>query len=77
MPASVVQQLVEVGVSGFPSGVLTRRTADKADAGEGCTDFAISSRREVAVDVIGYTPCISTNDCPDGQTCNVELQICE
>ena len=77
VPASVVQQLVEVGVSGFPSGLLVRRTADKADAGDGCTDFEVSSRRDVAVDVIGYTPCISDNDCPDGQTCNVEMQICE
>jgi len=78
VPASVVQQLVEVGVSGFPSGVLKRRTADMTDAGDGCTDFEISSRREAGlVDVIGYTPCISSSDCPDGQTCNLELQICE
>ena len=77
VPASVVQQLVEVGVSGFPSGLIVRRTADKADAGDGCTDFEVSSRRDVSVDVIGYTPCISDNDCPEGQTCNVEMQICE
>jgi hypothetical protein len=77
VPSSVVQQLVEVGVSGFPSGLLVRRTADKTAAGDGCTDLEISSRRDVAVDVIGYTPCISDNDCPDGQTCNVEMQICE
>lgn len=77
VPSSVVQQLVEVGVSGFPSGLLVRRTADKAAAGDGCTDLEISSRRDVSVDVIGYTPCISDNDCPDGQTCNVEMQICE
>ena len=77
VPASIVQQLVEVGVSGFPSGLLVRRTADKADAGEGCTDFEVSSHREVSVDVIGYTPCISDLDCPEGQTCILELQICE
>jgi hypothetical protein len=78
VPASIVQQLVEVGVSGFPSGVLKRRTADRADASDGCTDFEISSRREVDVDVIGYTPCMSNNDCPaEKPTCNLELQICE
>ncbi len=77
VPSSIIQQLVEVGVSGFPSGQLGRRTADRADAGDGCADFEVSSRREVSVDVIGYTPCISSNDCPDGQTCNLELQICE
>lgn len=75
--AAVVQKLVEVGVSGFPSGLLVRRTADKTETGDGCADFEVSSRRDVAVDVVGYTPCISTNDCPDGQECNLELQICE
>ena len=77
VPASVIQQLVEVGVSGFPSGQLVRRTADRADAGEGCADFVVSAPRDVSVDVVGYTPCISDLDCPEGQECNVEMQICE
>ena len=77
IPASVIQQLVEVGVSGFPSGLLVRRTAVKVDAGDGCMDFEVSSRSDVAVDVVGYTPCISDNDCPEGMECNLEMQICE
>lgn len=77
VPASIIQQLVEVGVSGFPSGQLNRRTADSTTIGDGCMDFEVSSRREVDVDVVGYTPCISTLDCPEGEECNLELQICE
>jgi hypothetical protein len=37
----------------------------------------VSSSVSVDVDVIGYTPCVSDADCPDGQDCNEELQICE
>ena len=45
--------------------------------GEGCMDFTVSSRAGVAVDVIGFTPCTSTAECPEGLVCNTELQICE
>ncbi len=77
VPASLIDQLVNQGVSGFPNGSLTRRTADSTAIGDGCMDFLISSPREVSVNVVGYTPCISDLDCPDGQTCNLDLQICQ
>lgn len=74
---ALIEQMVSVGVTGFPSGSIVRRTVDHADAGDGCMDFTVSSRAGVAVDVIGFTPCTSTAECPDGLVCNTELQICE
>lgn len=77
VPAAILQALVDTGVTGFPSGALTRRTQDHAEIATGCMDLTVSSTVGVDVDVIGYTSCISDADCPDGQECNEELQICE
>jgi hypothetical protein len=74
----ILDALVGAGVTGFPNGLLDRRTVDHgAIEGSGCADFTVSSPRNVPVDVIGYTPCITKEDCPKGQTCNKALQICE
>jgi len=77
VPSSVLDALISAGVTGFPSGSLIRQTADKTTAGQGCMDFRVSSPVEVDVDVVGFTPCWSTADCPEGLVCNVEMQICE
>jgi hypothetical protein len=77
VPAAILQALVDTGVTGFPSGSLERHTQDHSAAAAGCMDLTVSSSVSVDVDVIGYTPCVSDADCPDGQDCNEELQICE
>ncbi len=77
VPAALLEQLVAVGVTGFPSAAIERRTVDSAAAGSGCMDFTVRSRRSVVVDVVGFTPCTTTAECPPGQVCNEELQICE
>ncbi len=77
VPPSLLQDLVDAGVTGFPTGTLSRRTVDSAALdGGGCMDFTVSTPRSVAVDVIGFTPCVSTADCPDGMECDVEFQVC-
>lgn len=78
VPAALVDQLVGVGVTGFPSGRIERRTVDSvALPGGGCMDLTISAPLTVPVDVDGYTPCVGDEDCPDGEVCDLELQICE
>jgi hypothetical protein len=72
----VIQALIDTGVTGFPSAGLERRTVDRADVGEGCMDLEVSSSRDIEVDVAGFTPCVGDQDCPDGQECILELQIC-
>ncbi|HJN78255.1 MAG TPA: hypothetical protein QGF58_30360 [Myxococcota bacterium] len=74
---AVIEALVDTGVTGFPSASLERRTVDKADAGEGCMDFQVSSKQSVDIDVVGFTPCVTNAECPEGQECNEEFQICE
>jgi len=77
LSGEAIAQMYSLGVSGFPSGSLSRRTADSALIDGGCMDFSVGAPRTVAVDVDGFTPCFDDSDCPDGQTCNQKLQICE
>jgi hypothetical protein len=75
--AALVDLLVRAGVTGFPSGKLARITTDQASVEGGCMDFSVSSPRVPEVRVDGFTPCHRDEDCPDGQTCNPETEICE
>ena len=78
VPSSMIDELVSRGVTGFPSGLLERRTADSAPLGDdGCMDLLVAAPIEVDVDVVGFTPCVSDNECPEPLECNEELQICE
>ena len=77
IPASLIDQLLTAGVSGFPNGSLTRRTVDSAQVGDGCMEFVVGALAVPDVRVTGHTPCNSTNDCPSGQTCNVPINTCE
>lgn len=77
--ADTLDELIDAGLTGFPAGALSRRTIDHADIGAGgCMELvASSSRYPELVDIQGYTPCRTDADCPDGQTCNEELERCE
>lgn len=77
VPAELITAFVANGVSGFPNGTLSRMTADKATVGAGCVDFVVAAPRSGTVRVDGETPCTRDEDCPEGQTCNEELEKCE
>jgi hypothetical protein len=80
IPSSLLTQLIESGVTGFPNADITRRTVDSVDVpGDGCLEFVASAPQNPDPDVRvdGYTPCSSPKDCPKGQTCNLALEICE
>ena len=80
VPGSLIQALVAYGVSGFPSASLSRRTVDQVRlelAEGGCFDLVVDTPVHIDVDVLGFTPCKDSDDCPDDQTCNLELEICQ
>lgn len=77
VPAAMVDALISAGVSGFPSGSLSRRTQDHQLVEAGCFDFTVAStRRPDEVRVKGYTPCDDQGDCPPGQVCDLDIEIC-
>lgn len=77
VPASVVDALIGAGVSGFPSGRLSRRTLDSVETAVGCVDLVVGSPRAATVSVAGFTPCDEPEDCPEGLACNLEIELCE
>lgn len=77
IPATVVDQLLDSGVSGFPNGRIFRRTADRVLLEHGCVDLLVGSPLAADVTVAGVVPCKRVADCPMGQTCNVMQERCE
>jgi hypothetical protein len=76
VPSRFVDALFSAGVSGFPTGYLRRFVGDSVDLSVGCVDFLISSPRDADVSVEGHFPCFSTDDCPQGMTCDVPINTC-
>ncbi len=69
--------LLHAGVSGRPSATLVRRTADRADVGEGCVDLTVASPRAGEVQLADYVPCDQATPCPDSLECNLSVGLCE
>jgi hypothetical protein len=74
--ASLIDGLLALGVSGFHSIVLERKSA----AGTGSTSaseritFTIRSRRENLVVIPGLSSCGADAECPDGQRCQSDFR---
>ncbi|MCG8420344.1 MAG: hypothetical protein MJE77_20620 [Proteobacteria bacterium] len=74
--ADVIDRLFDAGVSGFPNGSLTRRTVDSMAVDDGCVELVVSRPRSHQVRVAGHTPCTDNTSCPQGQTCDLDMQTC-
>lgn len=66
--APLVDQLTDVGLAGFPTATIQRRTADSVDLAAGCVELTVVSEVVVEVD-IGLMSCSDDSQCPAGQTC--------
>jgi hypothetical protein len=76
LPVAATDALIAAGVTGFPSGRLTRRTVDSSEDAGRCVEFAVTSVRPVPVRVEGHIPCARDADCPVPQTCDLPIQQC-
>ena len=75
IPVKLVDELIALGVTGFPTLTFTRRSIGSDDNELGCINFLASSEIALPVTVPGVTSCSSDEDCPEGETCLPEL-IC-
>jgi len=73
VPAALLDALQDIGISGFPSLSLTRRSVDSAVIGPGCVDLRVASERTLGVEIAGQKSCTSDQQCPPGQDCGVDL----
>jgi hypothetical protein len=73
LPAALLTQLVNLGVAGFPTIVVSRKAAGSTTIAPGRVDLIIASDVERGVAIPGLTSCTSDMDCPNGQTCQSNL----
>jgi len=76
VPATMVNEFKNSGVSGFSSANLYRRTVDSVELEAGCIQFEIYSHRAADLQVEGHIPCDGPGDCPDGMTCDLPTNTC-
>jgi hypothetical protein len=77
IPAAMMDALVDLGISGFPTVIVTREFQGGAAAGGPSKVFLkLSAPYRRAVEIPGLTSCNESSQCPAGQTCQADLK-CE
>lgn len=71
--AALVSGLLDLGVAGFPTIIITRRATSSVTTSAGRVDLVVSSGIEEAVIVEGVVSCTDDSECADGQTCQADL----
>jgi hypothetical protein len=73
IPQNMVTALVDLGLAGFPSVILTRRLTGTTTLPN--VSFVVASSVERPVDT-GVHSCLNDEDCPDGETCDRQTVTC-
>jgi len=73
IPEALVTQLVNDGLSGFPTLSLSRTTSDTASIASGCVEFRVQSALVLPVSIPGLVSCSDNEDCAPPQTCQSDL----
>lgn len=73
VPTTLVDALMDIGVAGYPTITVSRRTGDHADLTEGCVEFTIVSETVSDLIVPGVTSCTFDEDCGDQEICREDL----
>jgi len=73
IPAALVKSLLELGVAGFPTVIVTRAASARVPTTGGQVALVISSNTERAVTVPGVDSCTSDEQCPAGKKCQADL----
>lgn len=77
IPATLVDALLALGVSGFPTVLVTRELVGRADSGGPSNVYLkLSAQYRQAVEIPGLVSCNDSAQCPSGQTCQKDLK-CE
>ncbi len=67
--SALVTQLINLGVAGFPTIVVSRTAVTSAETADGKVELRIYSDVETAVKVPGVDSCTEDSDCPSGKKC--------
>ena len=69
IPAALTDKLMELGVAGFPTVMVTRASLTSTSTSLGRVDFRIYSYVETPVVIPGLVSCADDSECRGGQTC--------
>ncbi len=73
LSGALISELLDLGVAGFPSVIVTRRAVGSAAIGDGRVDLVVSSAAERFVEIEGLQSCSGDADCDAGLTCQDDL----
>jgi hypothetical protein len=74
IPAELVDELMNLGFSGYPTVTFTRRVVNSVALDSGCVEFAVMSEVVLDAPVEGLTSCSVDEDCTEpGEVCREDL----
>lgn len=73
LPGPLLTQLLNLGVAGYPTIVVTRSATGSAVIAPGRVDLSVVSEVEKAVQIKGIVSCTDDVECPMGQKCQADL----
>lgn len=69
IPATLVDALSTLGLSGLPTMTVSRRSVESKTLGAGCVEFNVMSQLVLDVEVEGLISCNADKPCPAGRQC--------
>ncbi|MEO6601906.1 MAG: hypothetical protein ABIQ16_18655 [Polyangiaceae bacterium] len=73
IPSTLIGKLLALGVSGYPTVIVTRRATGSTTISAGRVELVVSSVVEHPVTIDGLTSCTADKDCASGKTCQDDL----
>ncbi len=73
IPATLINDLMDDGLSGFPSLTIRRTTTDNASVAGGCIELDVESSDTIDITIPGLTSCDGDEDCTPPETCQPDL----
>jgi hypothetical protein len=74
IPASLATRLLLLGYSGFPTILIERRAVGSVEIQPGRVELVVNCLNERPVAIPGLISCTDDSQCPEGQTCQDDLQ---
>lgn len=74
LPAPMVDGLLDLGVSGFPTVITTRQSTGSVTLEAGRVDLTVSTTVETPLEIPGVISCTDDAQCPEGQRCLSDLR---